>query len=170
MSSNQTLTRDQGSWTPTKTILWSSAVVVVTDGIAGILYFLLLLKMGPALFMQWIASAINGPTAFAAGTSTIVEGFIIHVIVTIIMGAVYYYAYKKSSLIRRNTIASGIIYGLGIWLVMNLLVFPLSNVPPAPFVLFNAIVSIIWHIVLVGVPFAVITNTHSKNSINTYNN
>lgn len=164
MSNNQTLAHDQRSWTPAQIILWAAAVVVLLDGIAGIIYFHTLLNMGPAQFMQWIASAINGPSAFAAGTSTIIEGFIIHVIVTIIMAVVYYYAYKKSSFIRRNTLLSGIIYGLGIWLVMNLLVFPLSNVPASPFVLFNGIVSIIWHIVLVGVPFAIITNTHLKKN------
>lgn len=163
-TTNQTLTTNQRSWTATQTILWSSAVVILLDGIAGIIYFYTLLKLGPGQFMQWIASAINGPSAFAAGASTIVEGFIIHVIVTVIMGLVYYYAFKESNLVRKNAIVSGIIYGLGIWVVMNLVIFPLSNVPAAPFVLFNAIVSIIWHIVLVGIPFAIITNSHLKNS------
>lgn len=163
---NQTLRSNQKEWSAVQIILWAAAVVIVLDGIAGVIYFYTLLNLGPAQFMQWIASAINGVSAFAGGSSTIIEGFIIHVIVTIIMAVVYYFAYKASSLVRKNAIISGIIYGLGIWIVMNLIVFPLSNVPPAPFVLFNAIISIIWHIVLVGLPFAIITNLHLKKSYN----
>jgi uncharacterized membrane protein YagU involved in acid resistance len=168
-TTNQALTNKPGSWSPVRVILRATAIVVVLDGIAGIIYFHTLLKLNPGQFMQWIASAINGVSAFTAGSSTIIEGFIIHVIVTAIMAVVYYFAFKASGLIRKNSITSGIVYGLGIWLVMNLLVFPYSNVPPTPFVLFNAIISIIWHIVLVGIPFAIITNSHFKNSHTTYN-
>lgn len=168
-TTNQTLSNNLRSWSPAQIILWATAVVVVLDGIAGTIYFYTLLHLTPGQFLQWIASAINGASAFTAGSSTIIEGFIIHVLVTIIMAVVYYFAFRSVDLIRKNVILSGIVCGLGIWLVMNLLVFPHSNVPPTPFVLFNAIVSIIWHIVLVGIPFAVITNSHLKNSYTTYN-
>ena len=163
---NQTLLKNQEEWSAIQIILWATAVVVVLDGIAGVVYFYTLLNLGPAQFMQWITSAIDGTSAFGAGSSAIIEGFIIHVIVTFIMAAVYYFAYKNSRIVRKNTLTSGIIYGLGIWIVMNLIVFPLSNVPPAPFVLFNAFISIIWHIVLVGLPFSIITNSYLKNSYN----
>jgi len=54
----------------------------------------------------------------------------------------------------------GLLFGLGIWLVMNLLILPLSNIPKSPFNLNLAFVGIIWHMVLVGLPIAIITSKY----------
>lgn len=166
MSTNDQIINNKREWSAAQIILWSGIVVAVLDGIAGIIFFHIRLNFSPSKFMQWIASAIEGPSAFTAGSSAIIEGVVIHLLSSIIMAALYYLAYQSSRIIRGNTVISGIIYGFGIWIVMNLIVFPLSNVPPAPFVLFNALISITWHIVLVGLPIAIITNSHSKKSYN----
>ena len=69
--------------------------------------------------------------------------------------------YPNIKLLRDNKILMGLIYGLGIWLVMNLLILPVSNIPKNPFDINLAIVGIIWHMVLVGLPIALITAKHS---------
>lgn len=161
---NQTLKPDQRSWSPLQVVLCSAAVAALLDAIAGIIFFYTLFKLTLGQFLQFIASAIDGPSAFAAGSSAIFKGFVIHLIISLILAVVYYYAFRASSLLRKNAIVSGIIYGLGIWLVMNLLVFPLSNVQKSPFDPFAASISLIWHIVLVGLPIALITQSHLKNS------
>jgi len=62
--------------------------------------------------------------------------------------------------LQKYKIASGLIFGLGVWLVMNLMVLPNSNIPKAPFDTRLAAIGIIWHMILVGLPIALITAKH----------
>jgi uncharacterized membrane protein len=52
----------------------------------------------------------------------------------------------------------GVGYGLLIWAVMNLVVVPLSNVPPQPFALGNALINVAILIICMGIPLAVMAN------------
>jgi len=70
---------------------------------------------------------------------------------------IYFMAYPKIGLLRKSKIVMGLIYGLGIWLVMNMLILPFSNIPKGPFDAGLAVVGIVWHMVLVGLPIALIT-------------
>jgi hypothetical protein len=54
-------------------------------------------------------------------------------------------------------IAAGLIYGFGIWFVMNILILPFTNIPKSPFDGGLAVVGIIWHMTLVGLPISLIT-------------
>jgi len=72
---------------------------------------------------------------------------------------------SRIKLLRTNKVLMGFVYGLGIWLVMNLLVLPISNIPKSPFNINLAITGIIWHMVLVGLSIALITAKYfSKRS------
>ena len=73
---------------------------------------------------------------------------------------IYFIAYPKIALLRSSKVTMGLLYGFGIWLVMNLLVLPYSNIPKGPFDVSLAIVGIVWHMVLVGLPIALITSKH----------
>ena len=73
---------------------------------------------------------------------------------------IYFMAYPKIGLLSKNESLMGLIYGLGIWLVMNLLILPSSNIPKGPFDVGLAITGIIWHMILVGLPIAIITGKY----------
>jgi uncharacterized membrane protein YagU involved in acid resistance len=143
-----------------KTIFWSGLVASVLDGIAGMFFLNLWYKLSPAQFMQFIASGIYGTAAFAGGTPMVIVGIVIHFLIAFIIAIIYYYAYPKIGVIKNKPVLAGLLLGLGVWLVMNLLVMPMSNTQKSPFSPGPALISIIWHMVLVGLPIAIITKKH----------
>ena len=64
----------------------------------------------------------------------------------------------------KNYILAGILYGLFVWAVMNLLVVPFSNAPSIPLKLQPAIISMIILVGMVGIPISVITHRYFINS------
>ena len=73
---------------------------------------------------------------------------------------IFYWAYPRIPLLSKNVIVTGLVFGVGIWLVMNLLVLPNSNIPQAPFNTTKAVLEIVWHAALVGLPMALITDRY----------
>ena len=148
-------------------ILWSGLVAGILDAVAGVIVFFVYFKMNPLQVLQFIASGVHGPSAIdnGSGVPMVIAGMIYHFAISFVVAVIYFYAYPKIGIFSKHKILSGLIYGLGIWLVMNLLVLPNSNIPKAPFDAGLAAVQIIWHMVLVGLPIALITAKHyeSKN-------
>ena len=143
-----------------KTIFWAGLIASVLDGIAGMFFLHLWYNLSPAQFMQFIASGIYGTAAFAGGTPMVITGILIHFLIGFIIAIIYFYAYPKIGLLKSKPLIAGLILGLGVWLVMNLLVIPISNTQKSPFSPGPVLISMIWHMVLVGLPIAIITKKH----------
>ena len=140
------------------TILWSGLVAGVLDSLAGVIVFYIWFGLNPLQVLQFIASGIYGPSAINGGVYYIIAGLLLHFVIAYAVAIIYFYAYPKIGILGKYKVAAGVVYGLGIWLVMNLLILPQSNTPKSPFDAGLATVGIIWHMVLVGLPIALITN------------
>jgi hypothetical protein len=78
---------------------------------------------------QSVASGLLGrDAALAGGIPTGILGLALHFIMVIIMAAVYYVAAKRIPLLVKHAVPCGIAYGLGLYLVMNYVVLPLSAI------------------------------------------
>ncbi|SHM82260.1 hypothetical protein [Mucilaginibacter sp. OK098] len=143
-----------------KTILWSGLVAGILDGIAAIIVLHTWYKLTPPQVMQWIASGAYGAAAFTGGTSTVIAGIFFHFVVAYVLAVIYFFAFPKIKFLSARPVLSGLLFGLGIFLVMNLLVIPASNIQKSSFDPGLAAVSIIWHMVLVGLPISLITKKH----------
>src|ERR1700754_3138057 len=139
-----------------ETIFLAGLVSGVLDGIAAYVVFNIKLGLSPGQVMQYIASAVYGPEAFKGGIYTIFIGIVLHFIIAFIAAAIFLYAYPKIKILRRDIIITGLAFGLGIWLFMNFLIIPLTKIQPAPFDALAALISASWHMVLVGLPIALI--------------
>ena len=66
-------------------------------------------------------------------------------------------------LLRRNVILGSILYGFGVFIVMNLIVLPLSAAPalPAP-PLWLLIELILQHILLIGLPLGILVRRNTR--------
>ncbi|NER14861.1 DUF1440 domain-containing protein [Leptobacterium flavescens] len=151
------------SATPLKAILWSGLVAGILDSLAGVIVYYIYFGMNPFQVLQFIATGVHGPSAMEGGVRMILEGLLYHFIIAYVVAIIYFVAYPKLKVLQKFTLSSGLIYGLGIWLVMNLLILPYTNVIKSPFDLSLAIVGIVWHMILVGVPIAIITDLFYKN-------
>lgn len=142
------------------TILKSGFVAGNLDAIAGVIVYYIWFGFNPIQVLQFIASGVHSPTAIGGGALMVIAGLIYHFFIAYVCAILYFYAYPKFEILRNHKVVSGLIFGLGIWLVMNLLVLPNSNIPKSPFDIGLAIVEIIWHMTLVGLPIALITSKH----------
>lgn len=81
---------------------------------------------------QYIASGALGLSAFEGGIGTALIGVVIHFFVSYVITAIYFISADRVSLIGRFPIAISLIYGFLVFIVMNIIVTPLSATPTLP--------------------------------------
>lgn len=85
----------------------------------------------PTRIFQYIASGLTGPWAFHAGAASVALGVAIHYAIAMAWTAVYFAAAQRWRLLIRRPVVCGLVYGAGVYAVMNGLVLPLTRVPHA---------------------------------------
>ena len=101
--------------------------------------------------LQFIASGLLGPQAFQGGTATAILGLALHFLIAFTLVAVFYAARRSVGFVRQHAISSGIIYGLIVYAVMNLVVLPLSAARPRHS-LTGDLIQIGIHMFVIGLP------------------
>ena len=141
------------------TILSAALVAGTLDILAAFLvYAVIMEKTSPARILMSIASGIFGKAAYSGGTPMIITGLLLHFLIAFIFSVFYYLIYAGLPILRRRKLLSGILYGIFIWLVMNIGVLPIvfKGMPlPAPSA---ALLGIAIVIVAVGIPIAYIVS------------
>jgi hypothetical protein len=110
--------------------------------------------------MQFIASGLLGPKAFQGGTGTVALGWGLHFLIAFSLVAVFYAASRSFPFLRRQAVISGIIYGLIVFGVMNLVVLPLSAAKPRHS-LSGDLIQIGIHMFIIGLPTALLVRRFS---------
>lgn len=114
---------------------------------------------------QYIASGALGMAAFEGGIATALLGVFFHLIISFVIAAVFVLAVERIPLLRRNLIIGSLLYGFGVFIVMHMIVTPLSATPPIPPPtlpwLFE---SVIEHILLVGLALGIIVQRNANNT------
>ena len=122
--------------------------------------------VSPIRVGQSVAAGLLGrEAAVAGGVWTGLLGFLLHFSMAIIMAGVYYAAATRLPLLVKRAIPCGIVYGLGLYIVMNYVVVPLSAIgprstsPPLSLVIPEVLV----HMFLVGLTIALFTRRALRN-------
>ena len=121
--------------------------------------FILILKLAPSFMVgaQFIASGLMGDAAYAGGFATALLGVILELLMTIIIAGIFIFSADRIPLLRKNIIAGSLLYGIGVFIVMNFIVLPLSaatvSAPPPMGLLIEIIVE---HMLLIGLPLGII--------------
>jgi hypothetical protein len=91
-------------------------------------------RAGPVAILRVIASGLLGPKALKGGTLVAALGFLLQLAMSIVIAAIYGLASLWLPILARMWIAGGLLYGVGILVVMTYVVVPLSAAPgrPAP--------------------------------------
>lgn len=141
------------------TILSATLVAGALDILAAFLVYAVILDVtSPARILMSIASGIFGKAAYSGGTPMIITGLLLHFLIAFIFSVFYYLVYPGLSFLHRRKLLSGILYGIFIWLVMNLGVLPIAfkGMPlPDPGA---ALIGIAIVIAAVGIPIAYIVS------------
>ena len=97
------------------------------------------------------------PQTSEMGVNGAILGLIVHFALMAIMAAVYVLAAQRLPALLQRPIQWGVLYGLATYVVMNWLVVPMRfdmPLPPSPLSMATQLFA---HIVLVGLPIALIT-------------
>ena len=138
------------------TIAKGTIVSGILDALAGIIVYFLMFGYNPIQVLQSITEGIQGPSAFAGGLLAAFAGLLLHFFIAFVCTIVYYVAYIRLSFLHKHIFVNGLLFGAAVWVVMNLLVIPHSNIPAQPFNATLAFTGIVWHMFLVGLPIALI--------------
>lgn len=124
----------------------------------------------PTSVPQAIAAGILGKEAFRGGVPTMLLGLGLHFFIIAVMAAVFYLAVRLLPVLARHIVAAGLVYGIGLYIVMTYIVLPLSNFtqghnPPVPPVLNLALAKALFaHMILVGLTIALATRQALKQT------
>lgn len=90
------------------------------------------LKKGthPEVILKFVASGLFGKDAFTGGTAMIIAGLVIHYLIAMTFTVFFVVLIKNIALLRANRLITGLIYGVFVWAIMNLAVWPFIKVPP----------------------------------------
>jgi hypothetical protein len=117
------------------------------------------------LVWQYIASGVLGNAAFEGGLATALLGLFFHLIISLVIAAIFILSVGRIPLLRRYPIASSLLYGLGVFIVMNLIVTPLSAAPPLPAPTVPWLIEgIIEHILGIGLPLGILVRRNAATN------
>jgi len=115
----------------------------------------------PADMLRTVASGpFPAATEWGAGGAAL--GLAVHFALMAVMAALFVVAAERLPSLRQKPLRWGVAYGLGTYVVMNLIVVPLrwpAAFPPSPR---SVATQLFCHIVLVGIPIALIAARHFK--------
>ena len=128
----------------------------------GVVYGLIL-KNPFIEVLQYIASGLIGGTAFAGGLTTALLGLILEFIMTIIIAGIFIFSADRIDLLRKNVIVGSLLYGFGVFIVMNFVVQPLSAAPALPAPPMGLLIEIVLeHILIIGLPLGILLKRNTN--------
>jgi len=110
-----------------------------------------------------IAAGLLGPTAVHGGWGSYVLGIALQFFIATSAAAVYYAASRKLAFLKEHALVCGLFYGIAVFLVMNLIVVPLSALHfRGPFQLAGLMQGLLVHMFLIGLPISFSVRHYAK--------
>lgn len=147
----------------TQTILWGGLIAGALDITAAFINSGLRGR-GPIWVLQSVAGGLLGRNSFQGGLKTALLGLALHFFIATMWAAAYCVASLKLPWLVRQAALCGLLYGVVVYLVMYMVVLPLSALQ---FKFFNQPVTAILtgvmiHLFCVGLPIALVTRWQLK--------
>ncbi len=151
-----TITANYNKSSAFKTILLAWVIVGSLDILSAFVDYYLKTGKGPAGVLKFIASGVFGKEAFGNDDSMIWIGLLLHFTIALLFTLVFFLLYPRLKFLRIDIALTAIIIGIIIWLIMNLVVVPLSNTTKYPFNPAYAIKAVLILIFMIGFPLSII--------------
>lgn len=145
-------------------IVLGGLIIGIADAIIYHLFVSSVLAGYPLMTVyQYMASGALGNAAFEGGIATALLGALFHFIVSFIVAAVFILSADRIPLLRRYAIPGSLVFGFGVFIVMNFIVLPLSKAPPLPPpTIPQLIVNIMDHLLVVGLPLGILVRRNAN--------
>jgi uncharacterized membrane protein YagU involved in acid resistance len=118
------------------TVSFSTPVAILLGGlITGTLDIgaaALINGRSPLVILMVIASGLLGKGSFQGGLPAVLLGLVLQWLMSLVIAAIYVLASNRIPELKLHWIAGGLAYGVGIFVVMNYVVVPLSEIGRMP--------------------------------------
>ncbi|MCC9065717.1 DUF1440 domain-containing protein [Flavobacterium piscisymbiosum] len=137
-------------------IFLSTLIAGTLDILAAIFVYAIILEKTTAVkILQSIASGIFKKEAYTAGPQMAWYGLGLHYLIAFIFSWFYFTIYPYLPVLRKSTVISGFVYGILVWIVMNLIVLPIMfPILPEKHFDFPLLLSITILMLCIGLPIA----------------
>jgi len=105
--------------------------------------------------LQSVGSGVLGPDAYTGGSASAALGLLLHFSIAIAFAGIFLLVSRRFPLLVYRPIVFGGLFGVGVFLIMRLVVLPLSAFPhPISFRPLATTLDLLSHIFLFGIPIA----------------
>ncbi len=141
---------------PGKAILVGGLIAGALDITYAFILWWLRAQVTPMQILQSVATGLLGKASYDGGAGTAILGAFLHFFNALVIAAIFVGASRIWPVLARRATLFGPLYGIGVYLVMNYVVLPLSafpprTKPPAPVVWITGVLA---HMFLIGLPIA----------------
>lgn len=114
-----------------KTILLATLIAGISDASAAMINYKINVPDGnPLKVWRYVASGVFGNDSLSKDLVTMaIPGLLFHFIIAFLFTLFFFFILPKIKALQKNLIISGLLYGIFVWIVMNLIIVPFSNVP-----------------------------------------
>ncbi len=148
-----------------KIILLAGFVAGTLDITGAILVYCYVMKaLSPLRLLQGISVGLFGDMALHNEIPMAFIGLGIHYAIAFCFTIMYFFAFSYIPFLRKQRIISGLLYGVFVWSVMNLIVLPLSNAHHYPFNIKSALIAVVILILCIGLPISMIISQYQSGS------
>ena len=143
-------------------IFWGGLVAGTLDITAACTYAWIRSNVTPVRVLQFVASGVLGAESFSGGAKTAILGLALHFLIATVAAAVFYFASRKWLFLVEQPILAGLLYGIPVYLVMNFIVLPLSQVAQRPQPISARIINLVILMFCIGLPIALIVRRFAR--------
>jgi uncharacterized membrane protein YagU involved in acid resistance len=86
----------------------------------------------PLVILLVIASGLLGKASFQGGLPAVILGLVLQWLISLIIATIYILVSNRIGELKQHWIAGGLAYGVGVFVVMNYVVVPLSAIGHIP--------------------------------------
>jgi hypothetical protein len=117
-------------------------------------------QVPPIPLGRYIAAGVFGRDALSGGVGMGILGLFLHYVIAFSWTILFFIAYPKINILSRNKIVVGLSYGIVVWLVMNLIVVPMSNVTRGPLQWKGIMINVSILMVMIGLPISIMAHRY----------
>ena len=121
----------QRSKSPLTTILLAALTAGTLDACGAMTHYMINSNGGnPLKVWRYVASGALGQDALTKDLVTMaIIGILFHFLIAFLFTIFFFYIFPRIKILRKNLVVTGLLYGIFVWLVMNLIIVPFSNIP-----------------------------------------
>lgn len=146
-----------------KAIGWVGLLAGSLDILFACVHAFIARGTSPVVVLQFIASGAFGKAAFSGGWLMPLVGLFFHFIIAYSFTALFFWLYPSIKIMSKSIVMTAIVYGIFIFVVMNLLVLPLTKIPAITFRLEKAVIAVLILIVAIGLPLSIFARKFFKH-------